>query len=435
MAVAHQRCVSTDVQREPLPPVTPTAAVAVVPLQAASGDAELPTLPVRSRGQNFLAAAAVVVIVFGLRFAESFLVPLTIGLTVAAVSAPLANWLSRRGAPTVASASIVVLIDIAALGGMGRLLVLAASDLQERLPTYITKISALSTTFEHYLQKHGLHKVADVALLSGEQTGEMLKGFASDFASGASHLALVMFVVFFLLCELSVMGEKLRRLSGDADAQFERVDRIVRQVQLYLVVKLWTSLLAAVGAFILLSIVGVQIALLLSLLLFLLHFVPNIGATIAAIPAVAVAFMDRGPAAALTVGGAYLVINMVVGNLIEPRMLGSRLGMSPFVVLIGMLFWGWLWGPAGALLSVPILAATKIVLENIPDLAWIAELADLRVKTTETATTTAVPGRERVGFGLGAQERPRRDNSALQTMPGFVVRRPPPPTPKTTGES
>ncbi|HTU59160.1 MAG TPA: AI-2E family transporter, partial [Polyangiales bacterium] len=317
------------------------------------------------------------------------------------------------------------------------LLLLAASDLQERLPAYISKMSAMSRTFEHYLQRHGLHKVADAAWISGEQAGALIKDFAGNFASGASHLALVMFVVFFLLCELTVMGEKVRRLSGDADAQFERVDRIVRQVQLYLVVKLWTSLLVAVGAFIVLTLAGVQVALLLSLLLFLLHFIPNIGATIAAIPAVAVAFMDQGPAAAVSVGVAYLILNMVVGNLVEPRMLGARLGMSPFVVLVGMLFWGWLWGPAGALLSVPILAATKIVLENIPDLSWIAELADLNAKQDQRSVTAELmTPRERVGFGLGASDRPRRTGGALETLPGFAVRRPShPPTPKTTGET
>lgn len=398
----------------------------------------MPPVPVRSRGQHLITAAAIVVIIFGLRFAEAFLVPLTIGLTVAAISAPLANWLSRRGAPTVVSASIVLLIDIAVLTGVGRLLLLAASDLQERLPAYIAKLSAMSATFERYLQRHGLHKVADADWISGEQAGSLLKDFAGNFASGASHLALVIFVVFFLLCELTVMGEKVRRLSGDADAQFERVDRIVRQVQLYLVVKLWTSLLVSVGAFIVLTIAGVQVALLLSLLLFLLHFIPNIGATIAAIPAVLVAFMDRGPAAAVSVGVAYLILNLVVGNLVEPRMLGARLGMSPFVVLVGMLFWGWLWGPAGALLSVPILAATKIVLENIPDLAWIAELADLNVKQGErsVAAELLTPPRERVGFGLGASERPRRSGT-LETLPGFPVRRHghQPPTPKTTGET
>jgi len=112
--------------------------------------------------------------------------------------------------------------------------------------------------------------------------------------------------------------------------------------------------------------------------------------------------------------------------------------MSPFVVLVGMLFWGWLWGPAGALLSVPILAATKIVLENVPDLAWIAELADLTAKQDQRSVTAELmTPRERVGFGLGSADRPRRPPGTLQTLPGFAVRRQHshPPTPKTTGET
>ena len=390
---------------------------------AVSGDsAPLRIATARIRGQRFLNLAALVVIVFGLRFAEAFLVPVIIGIVVAAVSAPLVNWISRRGAPTVVSATVVLLLDIAVLSGMARLLLLAASDLQGGLPVYLSRFSALSHKLELYLQHHGLHKVADAPWFSTEQASSMLQGFVGDFATGASHVALVIFVVFFLLCELPGMGEKLRRLHGNADLQFERVDRIVRQVQLYLVVKLWTSLIAGVCAFIVLKIVGVELALLLSLVLFLLHFIPNIGAAIGTVPAVIFALMDRGPAAAATVGIAYLVINIVVGSLLEPRMLGTRLGVSPFVVLVGMLFWGWLWGPAGALLSVPILAATKIVLENIPDLAWIAELADPR-SDAQPGPQLEAAASERVGLGLGAHERKRRKNAALATLPGFPLKR------------
>ena len=376
----------------------------------------------RIRGQRFLNLAALVVIVFGLRFAESFLVPVIIGVAVAAISAPLVNWISRRGVPTVLSATIVLMLDIALLTGLARLLLLAASDLQDGLPTYITRFSALTHNLELYLSRHGLHKVAKAPWVSTEQASTMLQSFIGDFATGASHVALVIFVVFFLLCELPGMGEKLRRLHGNADLQFERVDRIVRQVQLYLVVKLWTSLMAGVGAFIVLKLVGVELALLLSLLLFLLHFIPNIGAVIGTVPAVAFALVDRGPAAALTVGIAFLVLNTLVGSLLEPRMLGTRLGVSPFVVLIGMLFWGWLWGPAGALLSVPILAATKIVLENIPDLAWIAELADPR-DDNQSGRHLEAAASERVGLGLGAHERKRRKHAAHATLPGFPLKR------------
>jgi AI-2 transport protein TqsA len=414
--------------RSQLPPGTPVAHVHSVSSEARTvpPDPELPehrevSIAARLRGQRVLTAAALVVIVFGLRFAEAFLVPVIIGVMVAAVSSPLVNWFSKRGAPTVLSAAIVLLLDIAVLGGMARLLLLAASDLQGGLPSYVAKFSALSVSLQQYLQRQGLHNFAAAHWLSTDQASTMVQSFIGDFATGASHVALVVFVVFFLLCELGGMGEKLRRLSANADVQFERVDRIVRQVQLYLVVKLWTSLLAGVGAFLVLRAVGVELALLLSLSMFILHFIPNVGAAIATIPAVIFALVDRGPAAAATVGIAFIVINTVVGSLVEPRMLGTRLGVSPFVVLLGMLFWGWLWGPAGALLSVPILAATKIVLENIPDLAWISELVDPRTEHHAPAglASGGIP-HERVGLGLGAHSRRRR--SARVTIPGFPLK-------------
>jgi len=360
-----------------------------------------------------LMLASFVVIVAGLKVAEPFLVPVVTGVMVAAVSSPLVTWLVRKGAPPILGAIAVLILDIAVLGGIARLLLLAASDLQGGLPIYVAKLAALSRAIEHYLNRQGLHEVADAAWIHADQAGELIKDLVGNFASVATHLAVVIFVVFFALCEIGGMGDKLRALTNNAEAQFERVDRIVRQVQLYLVVKFWTSLIAGVCAFIVLKAVGVQLALLLALSLFLLHFIPNVGTAIATLPAVMFALADRGPAAGLTVGVAYLCINTLVGNLLEPRMLGTRLGVSPFVILLGMLFWGWLWGAPGALLAVPILVATKIVLENIPGWAWLGALADSSAKRLPTALPID-RGRISTGFGLGADA---RDTSL--THPGF----------------
>jgi AI-2 transport protein TqsA len=295
------------------------------------------------------------------------------------------------------------------------------------LPSYVAKFSALSRSVVRYLNRQGLHDVADAAWIHTDQAGALIQGVVGNFASVASHVAVVIFVVFFALCELSGMGDKIRALTNNADAQFERVDRIVRQVQLYLVVKIWTSMIAAVSAYIVLKLVGVELALLLALSLFLLHFIPNLGSAIATVPAVIFALADRGPAAALTVGVAYLSVNTLVGNLIEPRMLGSRLGVSPFVVLLGMLFWSWLWGPIGALLAVPILVATKIVLENIPDLAWLSELAGSPAIGHARRAKNPMLRRPSVGIGLGAADRTDA-HGAKATNPGFRMRDREPPS-------
>jgi predicted PurR-regulated permease PerM len=367
-------------------------------------------------GRRVLIAAGLVVVFAGLKYAEPFLVPVVLGVMVAAVSSPLAVWLVRKGAPSALGAAAVLVLDIAVLGGITRLLLLAAGDLQDQLPTYVAKVAQFSHYIEHYLNRQGLHDVAGV--VHTDQAGPFIQGAVGNFASMTSHIAVVAFVAFFALCEISGMGDKLRLLTNDAELQFERVDQIVRQVQLYVMVKFWTSLMAGVCAYVLLRAVGVHLALLLALSLFLLHFIPNIGTAIATVPAVLFALADKGPGSALTVGIAYLLLNTLIGNLIEPRMLGTRLGVSPFVVLLGMLFWGFMWGPTGALLSVPILVATKIVVENIPELAWLGVLAGATPRSADPELRKRT-SRVTMGLGFGVIDKHAGSAQPAGTIPGF----------------
>jgi predicted PurR-regulated permease PerM len=184
----------------------------------------------------------------------------------------------------------------------------------------------------------------------------------------------------------------LRSILVDPDSGLARVERIVVQVRTYLLVKTLTSLAVAVIAFVWLTVWRVDLALLLAVILFLLHFIPNVGAPIAAVPAIAIALVQRGPGVALAVGIGYLVAGTVVGNVIEPRVLGRAMGLSPLVVLLSMLFWGFVWGPAGAVLSVPLTMVAKIVLANDQEWAWIARLLEpterLAVTMTKPRKTT-----------------------------------------------
>jgi AI-2 transport protein TqsA len=365
-------------------------------------------------GRKVAVAAGLVVILAGLKYAESFIVPVVMGMMVAAVSSPLAVWLVRKGAPSVLGAAAVLIVDGAVLGGTARLLLLAAGDLQDALPTYISKLSQLNHYVQHYLNRQGLDDVSGV--VHPDQIGSLIQGMIGNFATITSHSVVVAFVAFFALCEISGMSDKLRLLTNDAELQFERVDRIVRQVQLYVIVKSGTSLLAGVCAFVVLKAVGVHLALLLALSLFLLHFIPNIGPAIATVPAVLLAFADKGAGSAVTVGIAYLTINTVVGSVIEPRTLGTQLGLSPLVVLLGMLFWGFMWGPVGALLSVPILVACKIVVEQLPELAWLGVLAGPTPRGADSELRK-LTGRVSRGLRMRASQPP--PNS---TQPGFRAR-------------
>ena len=123
---------------------------------------------------------------------------------------------------------------------------------------------------------------------------------------------------------------------------------------------------------VLLALIGVDYPVLWGALAFLLNFIPNIGSIIAAVPPVLLALIQLGVAQAALVAGGFLVINMAIGNFLEPRYMGQGLGLSTLVVFLSLVFWGWVLGPVGMLLSVPLTIAVKIALEVRPDTRWMA---------------------------------------------------------------
>ena len=150
-----------------------------------------------------------------------------------------------------------------------------------------------------------------------------------------------------------------------------------RQVSRYLLLQFVISLATGVCVWLALWAIGVEFAPTWGVLAFVLNFIPTIGSIIASIPPILIALVQSAPHSywqAVVTAIALLAIQMTIGNVISPRVMGDHLNLSPVAVLVSLLFWSWLWGPAGALLSVPITAAIKIVCDNIAPLAPIGVL-------------------------------------------------------------
>jgi predicted PurR-regulated permease PerM len=145
-------------------------------------------------------------------------------------------------------------------------------------------------------------------------------------------------------------------------------------VKRYMSIKAMVSLITGVIVYVALKIIGVDYPLLWSLLAFLLNFVPNIGSIIAAVPPVILALVQLGSLSALMVALVYVAINMIVGNWIEPRYMGKGLGLSTLIVFMSLVFWGWILGPVGMFLSVPLTMLLKIAFETSEDTLWISIL-------------------------------------------------------------
>ena len=289
-----------------------------------------------------LKLASLVVILAGIHAAADIIVQLLLALFFAIVLNPLVTWFIRRGVQRPVAITIVVVPKF------NKELTRKLFKLQEMLPFLNLHMSP-----ERMLQRMDSEKVVTftTALMTG-LSGAM-----------ASVLLLVMTVVFMLF-EVRHVPYKMRFALNNPQIHIAGLHRALKGVSHYLALKtllsLWTGVIVWLG----LELMGVQFALMWAVLAFLLNYVPNIGAVISAVPPMIQVLLFNGVYECILVGALFLVVHMVIGNILEPRMMGHRLGMSTMVVFLSLLIWGWLLGPVGMLLSVPLTSVCKIWMET-----------------------------------------------------------------------
>jgi predicted PurR-regulated permease PerM len=203
-------------------------------------------------------------------------------------------------------------------------------------------------------------------------------GLATDMLSGLGsvmgNLFLIVITVIFMLFEAPSIPRKLHLSLDDADMRLEQIDQFLLSVNNYLAIKTLVSIATGIIVSIMLWAFGLDFPILWGVLAFLLNFIPNIGSIIAAVPAISLAILQLGPAQAGFIGLGYLTINTVMGNVVEPKYLGKGLGLSALVVFLSLIFWGWLLGTVGMLLSVPLTMILKIGLQSSAEGRWFAVL-------------------------------------------------------------
>ncbi len=347
----------------------------------------------QNSGLRFLITlAAAFILTQGLRFAQPILLPVALAGFLAVICLPCVFWLARRRVPL----NLAILVTVLVAAGVFSLLILVGSQQLRALQAQILiQIDAIRPQLDPWFRqieawipivgegelRQTFLRLLNVATLTTLATGATT--WALSFLSGTF---LVFLILVFALREAAVLPRKLRAISVDALASDKRYRKIVDEVQGYLVIKTLVSLLTGMLLGLWTWAMGLELPVLFGLIAFVLNYVPTIGSIIASVPAIALALVQVDPATseflgidvrgAAIVGLGYLAVNVVFGNWIEPTMMGRRLGMSTLVVILSLVFWGWLWGPVGALLSVPLTMVVKIMLENTKDLRWISVLID-----------------------------------------------------------
>ena len=323
-----------------------------------------------------LGVAAFIVIVAGMKAAAGLVVPFLLAAFIAIICAPALNWLQSKGLPI----GIALAVVIAAVALFGSLIVSiiggSIHSFTGQLPEYQKILQGYIEDLHGWLSKVGLTLYSD-ELKNAINPGKILQFMGGVFNSLGNLLTngfLIFITVVFLLFEGSSFPTKMRMMASNADVQMQRLQAFLADVNKYMAIKTITSIATGIGVSLWLTILGVDFALLWGLLAFLLNYIPNIGSIIAAVPALLLALVSAGPATALWAAAGYMVINTVVGNVVEPRFLGNRLGLSTLVVFISLVFWGWVLGTVGMFLSVPLTMVLKLALEAREETRWIAIL-------------------------------------------------------------
>ena len=319
-----------------------------------------------------------IIVVMGLKAAAAVLIPFVLALFLAVASMPVMFALRRRRVWGPLAIALTVLLDALVLGGVVLLVTNSLGSLSEKVPQYAVLAQALGREWFYALEVRGF-PASTLLGLDFVQSGRVIAFTSGALQAVGSLLSLVFvasLVMIFVLAEATVFPSKFEAVwGGDRQGRLD-VTRIVKEVQTYLGLKFIVSLATGVCATALCLLTGLDFVVLLGLIAFAFNFIPTIGSILASVPAILLALMLHSEGTALVVALGYFGINTVIGNIMDPYIMGRRLGLSTLVVVLSLVFWSWVWGPVGALLSVPLTVVTKITLQNVPDLSWIAVLLD-----------------------------------------------------------
>ncbi|MGM0564593.1 MAG: AI-2E family transporter [Pseudomonadota bacterium] len=325
-----------------------------------------------------LGAAAVVIVIAGIRSAADLVIPFLLAIFIAVITTPVLRQLQQRGLPRwlalilVITGIVLVATLVVALVGS------SITEFTRSLPEYKARLGGEMQALISLLDRYGIAAPAELMrehLNPGaamEMVGKLFNGLGNVLANAF----LIILTVIFILAETSSFPSKLKAALTHADNHLAQFELFSQTLQRYMVIKTAISAITGLLAALLTWVIGVDFPLLWGLLAFLFNYIPNIGSIIAAIPAVLLAFVQLGGWPALGVAGGYFAINIIMGNAVEPRFMGKGLGLSTLVVFLSLVFWGWVFGPVGMLLSVPLTMFFKIALNSSDNTRWLSILMD-----------------------------------------------------------
>ncbi len=324
-----------------------------------------------------LTIAGILAILLVVRYAQSIVVPFLLSLFIAIVLSVPVDLLRKRGMSVPIAVGIVALLTIVLEVLVAWILGNTVTQFSEALPGYQVRLNELTQGLSTWLLNKGID-VAETGILEvldPKVALDFAKSLMLSVGEVLSNAVLIMFTVLFMLLEAWAFPAKLDAMQGvrGGDVMAE-IAKVIDSTKQYIVMKALTSLATGILVSLGLAWVGLDYAVLWGFLAFALNFIPNIGSILAAVPAVLLSLLQLGPFETLIVIAIYLAANTVIGSIIEPAVMGRRVGLSTLVVFLSLVFWGWLLGPVGMLLSVPLTMVIKFAAQTSEQTQWLAVL-------------------------------------------------------------
>jgi AI-2 transport protein TqsA len=321
-----------------------------------------------------MSVACFIIIVAGMRSAGDILVRFFLSVFIAIIFTPPLFWMQKKGVPNVLAILFIIICLISIFYLIARFVGTSVNDFSNSLPIYRQLLVSKSTGLQQWLAGFGI-EISNDMLKNSLNPGTAMQ-MAAKTLSGLSGVLtnafLILLTVIFILLEASSFPKKVRAGLKAPEKSLAGFSKFIESVNHYLALKSIFSLVTGLFIWAWLAILGVDYALLWGLLAFLLNYVPNIGSIIAAVPAVLLALIQLGTLHCLLAAAGFATVNIVIGSIVEPKFMGTGLGLSTLVVFLSLVFWGWVLGPVGMLLSVPLTMIMKIAFESNEATYWIS---------------------------------------------------------------
>jgi AI-2 transport protein TqsA len=342
-----------------------------------------------------IVTAAIAVTVVVLQSAASIVAPVLLAAFIAVILTPPLRWLRRKRVPQWITLPVIVILLLEAGSVLGFVFTGQLEGFRENLPGFRERLTLLRDQFGLWLEETGVEMAHEAVkdIFDPNIVVDLVRVVLSNMRSTFGTGLLVLLSTVFMLLEAPGLQTKLRKAFHFQEEAELRLQRLSSSINHYMVIKSLASLATALCIWGWLWMLAIEYAALWAILAFLLNFIPFIGGLLMAVPALLFALVQADLQVTLMVALGYLVVNTVIGSILEPRIMGRGLGISTLVVFLSLLFWGWVLGTVGVFLSVPLTMVLLMSLESCPQTRPLAillgpDVAETAAPEKETPKST-----------------------------------------------